>query len=93
MLSKRQGNRYLAVVAIDGFPAESWPGILNSLDLMLLTYRWSSRFVFLDSVEARQGLERTRKKWLQKVRSFMDQLFQTNSGAIDQDAAMMVAET
>jgi type IV secretory pathway VirB4 component len=23
-------NRYLAVVAIDGFPAESWPGILNA---------------------------------------------------------------
>ena len=92
-LSPLVDNRYLAVVAIDGFPAESWPGILNSLDLMPLTYRWSSRFVFLDSVEARQRLERTRKKWLQKVRPFMDQLFQTNSGAIDQDAAMMVAET
>src|SRR5690606_30058595 len=25
-------NRHLAVVAIDGFPAESWPGILNVLD-------------------------------------------------------------
>ncbi|SDG98897.1 conjugal transfer protein TrbE [Pelagibacterium luteolum] len=92
-LSPLVDNRYLAVVAIDGFPAESWPGILNSLDLMPLTYRWSSRFVFLDPIEARQRLERTRKKWLQKVRPFMDQLFQTNSGAVDQDAAMMVAET
>ncbi|MFP1633895.1 conjugal transfer protein TrbE (plasmid) [Aminobacter sp. NyZ550] len=92
-LSPLVDNRYLAVVAIDGFPAESWPGILNSLDLMPLTYRWSSRFVFLDPIEARQRLERTRKKWLQKVRPFMDQLFQTNSGAIDQDAALMVAET
>ncbi|MEZ5807253.1 MAG: conjugal transfer protein TrbE [Zhengella sp.] len=92
-LSPLVDNRYLAVVAIDGFPAESWPGILNSLDLMPLTYRWSSRFVFLDPIEAPQRLERTRKKWLQKVRPFMDQLFQTNSGAIDQDAALMVAET
>lgn len=92
-LSPLVDNRYLVVVAIDGFPAESWPGVLNSLDLMPLTYRWSSRFVFLDPIEARQRLERTRKKWLQKVRPFMDQLFQTNSGAIDQDAAMMVAET
>jgi type IV secretion system protein VirB4 len=85
-------NRYLAVVAIDGFPGESWPGILNTLDLMPLSYRWSSRFMFLDPIEARQKLERTRKKWLQKVRPFMDQLFQTRSGAIDQDAALMVAE-
>ncbi|MHA6732377.1 VirB4 family type IV secretion/conjugal transfer ATPase [Devosia sp. A369] len=85
-------NRQLAVVAIDGFPAESWPGILNVLDAMPLGYRWSSRFMFLDPLEARQKLERTRKKWLQKVRPFMDQLFQTRSRAIDQDAAQMVAE-
>ncbi|MFG1182835.1 conjugal transfer protein TrbE [Xanthobacter versatilis] len=86
-------NRHLGVVAIDGLPAESWPGILNALDLMPLTYRWSSRFVFLDEQEARQKLERTRKKWQQKVRPFFDQLFQTQSRSVDQDAMMMVAET
>ena len=86
-------NRFLGVVAIDGLPAESWPGILNSLDLMPLTYRWSSRFVFLDEQEARQKLERTRKKWQQKVRPFFDQLFQTQSRSVDQDAMTMVAET
>ena len=92
-LSPMVENHYLAVVAIDGFPAESWPGILNSLDLMPLTYRWSSRFIFLDDQEARQKLERTRKKWQQKVRPFFDQLFQTQSRSVDQDAMMMVAET
>lgn len=86
-------NRFLGVVAIDGLPAESWPGILNSLDLMPLTYRWSSRFVFLDTEEARARLERTRKKWQQKVRPFFDQLFQTQSRSLDQDAMLMVAET
>ncbi len=86
-------NRFLGVVAIDGLPAESWPGILNSLDLMPLTYRWSSRFVFLDTEEARAKLERTRKKWQQKVRPFFDQLFQTQSRSVDQDAMQMVAET
>ncbi|MBP1847614.1 type IV secretion system protein VirB4 [Rhizobium petrolearium] len=86
-------NRFLGVVAIDGLAAESWPGILNSLDLMPLTYRWSSRFVFLDAEEARARLERTRKKWQQKVRPFFDQLFQTQSRSVDQDAMMMVAET
>ena len=91
-LSPVVDGRYLAVVAIDGFPAESWPGILNSLDLMPLTYRWSSRFIFLDDQEARQKLERTRKKWQQKVRPFFDQLFQTQSRSVDQDAMLMVAE-
>lgn len=86
-------NRFLGVVAIDGLLAESWPGILNALDLMPLTYRWSSRFIFLDDQEARARLERTRKKWQQKVRPFFDQLFQTQSRSVDQDAMMMVAET
>lgn len=91
-LSPMVDGHYLAVVAIDGFPAESWPGILNHLDLMPLTYRWSSRFVFLDEQDARQKLERTRKKWQQKVRPFFDQLFQTQSRSVDQDAMLMVAE-
>lgn len=86
-------NRFLGVVAIDGLPAENWPGILSSLDLMPLTYRWSSRFIFLDAEEARARLERTRKKWQQKVRPFFDQLFQTQSRSLDQDAMLMVAET
>jgi len=92
-LTPKVENRFLGVVAIDGLPAESWPGILNSLDLMPLTYRWSSRFIFLDAEEARAKLERTRKKWQQKVRPFFDQLFQTQSRSVDQDAMTMVAET
>ncbi len=86
-------NRFLAVVAIDGLPAESWPGILNNLDQMPIPYRWSSRFIFLDAEEARVRLERTRKKWQQKVRPFFDQLFKTQSRSVDQDAMTMVAET
>ncbi|NKL37912.1 VirB4 family type IV secretion/conjugal transfer ATPase [Rhizobium leguminosarum bv. viciae] len=92
-LAPKVENRFLGVVAIDGLPSESWPGILNSLDAMPLGYRWSSRFIFLDAEEARVRLERTRKKWQQKVRPFFDQLFQTQSRSVDQDAISMVAET
>ena len=86
-------GRFVGVVAIDGLPAESWPGILNVLDQLPLTYRWSSRFMFLDEIEARERLEKTRKKWQQKVRPFFDQLFQTQSRSVDQDAMAMVVET
>ncbi|MBB6357100.1 conjugal transfer protein TrbE [Aminobacter aganoensis] len=86
-------NRFVSIVAIDGLPSESWPGMLNSLDQLSLPYRWSSRFIFLDEQEVRPLLERTRKKWQQKVRPFVDQLFQTSSRAVDQDALAMVAES
>lgn len=92
-LTPRVESRFLGVIAIDGLPAESWPGIVNSLNLMPLTYRWSTRFIFLDAEKAKQRLERTRKKWQQKVRPFFDQLFQTQSRSVDQDAMSMVSET
>ena len=92
-LTPKVENRFLGVIGIDGLPSESWPGILTGLDLMPLAYRWSSRFIFLDAEEAKLKLERTRRKWQQKVRPFFDQLFQTQSRSIDQDAIMMVAET
>jgi type IV secretion system protein TrbE len=92
-LTPRLDGRHVAVVAIDGFPAQSWPGILNALDQMPFSYRWSSRFIFLDPEDARARLERTRRRWQQKVRPFLDQLFQTRSRSLDQDAALMVAET
>lgn len=92
-LAPRVDGRFLAVVALDGLPSESWPGILNSLDMMPTSYRWSNRFIFLDEQEAKERLERTRKKWQQKVRPFLDQIFQMQSHSVDHDAAAMVAET
>lgn len=83
----------VAVIAIDGFPAQSWPGILAALDQMPLSYRWSSRFIFLDPEDARRRLEAKRRRWSQKVRPFLDQLFQTQGRSIDQDALAMVGET
>ena len=80
------------MVAIDGFPFESYPGILSQLAELPIEYRWNSRFIFMDQHEAVAHLEKFRKKWRQKVRGFFDQVFNTNSGHIDQDAAAMVAD-
>ena len=44
----------------------------------------------MDGHEAVRHLEKYRKKWKQKVRGFFDQLFQTNSGRINQHAQDMV---
>lgn len=84
------GNKYIQTVAIDGFPMESYPGILTRLSELPIEYRWSNRFIFLDQHQAIASLEKYRKKWKQKVRGFFDQVFNTHSGAIDQDAQAMV---
>ena len=86
------GRNFIQVVAIDGFPMESFPGILSDLAELAIEYRWSSRFIFMDQEEATQQLDKFRKKWRQKIRGFFDQVFGTSEGPIDQDALSMVAD-
>lgn len=88
----RVGNKLLRVVAIDGFPQESYQGILAALDQLPIPYRWSTRFVFQDPVDAKVGLSAFRRKWQQQIRGFADQVMRTSKGAVNQDAVEMVAE-
>jgi type IV secretion system protein VirB4 len=86
------GRKFVQVVAIEGFPLESQPGILSALAELPIEYRWSSRFIFMDQHEAVKHLDKFRKKWRQKVRGFFDQVFNTNTGPVDQDALSMVGD-
>lgn len=86
------GRKYVQVVAIEGFPLECTPGILTALGEQPCEYRWSSRFIFMDPHEAIAHLEKFRKKWKQKIRGFYDQLFNTNTGNVDEDAVSMTAD-
>lgn len=86
------GRNFIQVVAIEGFPLESTPGILTALGELPCEYRWSSRFIFMDTHEAVKHLDKYRKKWRQKIRGFFDQVFNTNTGPIDENAVSMVAD-
>ena len=86
------GRKFIQVVAIEGFPLESTPGILSALGELPCDYRWSSRFIFMDQHEAIKHLDSFRKKWRQKVRGFFDQVFNTHTGAVDHDAVSMVGD-
>lgn len=88
----RIGRKFIQVVAIEGFPNESYPGILSALGELSCEYRWSSRFIFMDGHEAVAHLEKYRRRWRQKIRGFFDQVFNTSTGMVDQDAMSMVAD-
>ena len=83
------GRQFIQVVAIDGFPPDSTPGLLTELGELSCKYRWSTRFIFMDAHEAESHLEKFRKKWKQKVRGFLDSIFNTG-GPVNHDAAAMV---
>ncbi|MDR2925514.1 MAG: conjugal transfer protein TrbE [Azoarcus sp.] len=86
------GGKYVQIVAVEGFPLQSTPGMLAALAEQACTYRWSSRFIFMDTHEAVEHLDKFRKKWKQKIRSFISQVFNTQSGSVDQDAVDMTAD-
>ena len=86
------GRKFIQVVAIEGFPLESTPGVLTALGELACEYRWSSRFIFMDGFEAVKHFDKFRKKWRQKTRGFFDQVFNTHTGPVDQDALSMVAD-
>ena len=89
-ITPKIGRKFIQCVAIEGFPMESYPGILTLLTQLPVEYRWNSRFIFMDPHEAVAHFTKFRKKWKQKVRGFFDQMFNTNSGIVDEDALSMV---
>ncbi|KIE05250.1 Conjugal transfer protein TrbE [Candidatus Jidaibacter acanthamoeba] len=86
------GDKYIKCISIEGFPAESYPGILDNLNYLAVEYRFSSRFIFFDNVEAKSIINRHRRKWKQKILGFKDQLFNTRSGAVNFDAINMASD-
>jgi type IV secretion system protein VirB4 len=92
-VTPKLGEKFLGILAIDGFPNESTPGILAALDRLPIRYRWSTRFIFMDTEEAKTELDAYRRKWTQKQRGFLDQILKTNRSGVDQDAVNMTVET
>lgn len=91
-VTPKLGDTFISVVAIDGFPSDSHPQILQALDELPFHYRWSTRFIMLDQHEAENEMKKYRRKWAQKVRGFFEQVFNTGRGVVNQDAAEMVSE-
>ena len=85
----RLGDKFIICIGIEGFPAESYPGVLDVLDHLAIPYRWSSRFIYLEQHEALAGLRKYRRKWRQAVRGFTAQIFKTQGGVVNEDALLM----
>ncbi len=86
------GLKHVRVVSVDGFPSFGYSGILDVLNSLPVSYRWNTRFIFMDPEEGRTLLERMFKKWRQKIRGLRDTISNGTSGAVDQDALEMMLD-
>jgi len=89
-LSPRLGDEHLRVITVRGFPASSWPGMLDELNAQGFAYRWVTRFIFLDKTQAERELTRLRRQWFAKRKSILallrETVFQQESTLVDTDA-------
>ncbi|WP_421951699.1 conjugal transfer protein TrbE [Pelagibacterium sp.] len=90
------GTAHLRVLTIVGFPSATTPGILDELNRLAFPYRWSTRAILLDKVDATRLLTRIRRQWFAKRKSIAAILKEvmTNEASVlfDTDAANKAAD-
>lgn len=84
------GDRYIAVISIDGFPLVSDFGMLRALCALPFEFRFSNRFISYSKVESSLKLALLRRLWIQKRKSFLSMLSSSSDSAVDRDAEEMV---
>lgn len=89
-LEPRLGRAHLRVLTVSGFPSSTWPGLLDELNRLAFPYRWSTRAICLDKVDAAKVLTRIRRQWFAKRKSIMailkEVLTNEASALLDTDA-------
>ncbi|MGY4473327.1 conjugal transfer protein TrbE [Bradyrhizobium sp. USDA 3364] len=63
------GSAKIRVLTIVGFPGATTPGILDDLNRLPFSYRWSTRAIMLDKTDATRLLTKIRRQWFAKRKS------------------------
>lgn len=78
-LEPKLGKQHLRTISILGFPAHSVPAILDQLNHLPLSYRWVTRYLPLDKVEAEKQLKTYRRQWFAKRKGLLTLISETMS--------------
>ncbi len=73
-LEPRLGDKHIAVTSILGFPSSTLPALLDQLNNLPLVYRWMTRFIPLDKVDAESQLRSYKRRWFAKRKGLLHML-------------------
>ena len=95
-LEPRLGDQHLRVLTIIGFPTATTPGLLDEMNRLAFPYRWSTRAILLDKLEATRLLTKIRRQWFAKRKSIAaivkEVMTNEQSALVDTDAANKAAD-
>ena len=95
-LEPRIGEAHLATLTLLGFPASTLPGMLDELNRLGFSYRWTTRYIAMDKAEAEKLLAKKRRHWFAKRKSvgavLRETLFNEQAALLDNDADNKAAD-
>ncbi|ASP91630.1 conjugal transfer protein TrbE [Sinorhizobium meliloti] len=95
-LEPRLGDVHLRTLTVIGFPTVTFPGILDDLNRLAFSYRWSTRAIMLDKTDATRLVTKIRRQWFAKRKSIAailkEVLTNEQSVLVDSDAANKATE-
>lgn len=62
-LELRLGDNFVRTVSIKAFPSESFPGILDALNDLGFSFRWSTRFIIMGNETGKSHIEKIKTAW------------------------------
>jgi len=84
------GDAHLRLLTVLGFPNATTPGLLDTLNDLGFSYRWTTRWIALDKTEANKHLTKLRRQWFSKRKSvgavLREALFNRETALVDPDA-------
>jgi len=90
------GDEHLRIIGVRGLPSMTEPGLLDALNRLDFSYRWTSRFLPLDKTHASKALTKFRRQWFAKRKSvaaiIKEVMFNEGSALVDTDADNKAAD-
>ena len=84
------GDAHLRMLTVTGFPNVTTPGVLDALNDLGFSYRWTTRWIALDKAQANKHLTKLRRQWFAKRKSvgavLREIMFNRETALIDPDA-------
>jgi type IV secretion system protein TrbE len=84
------GDEHLRVLTVLGLPDATTPGVLDTLNDLGFSCRWTTRWIALDKTDANKHLTKLRRQWFSKRKSvgavIREAMFNRESSLVDPDA-------
>jgi len=90
------GRKHLRLLTVTGFPNTTTPGLLDALNDLGFAYRWTTRWIALDKIQANKQLIKLRRQWFAKRKSvaavLREVMFNRETTLVDSDADNKAAD-